>query len=327
MNKPLPFPNLLKRTLRDAFRICRDLYKILIPVIFLVKVLQELDLIPYLARPLSPLMGWVGLPGEMGLVWATALLNTLYSSLVVFLTLVRDNPLTVSQMTVLCTLMLIAHSIPVELKIAQKTGTRMLFQAVCRLGCALLLGGILHRIYTGLNVLQQPLILPFQLNEGVFAAKTSLLSWGLGQIRNLLLIFLIIVGLLLLMEVLERIKLIDLMNRLLRPVLKLLGIGPNASTIAIFGITLGIVIGGGLIIHEAKTGHIPKQDVFYALTLMGLSHSLIEDTLVLMVAGAHLSGILWARVVFSMILVGLIVKGSRRLPASFCDRFLWGDPK
>ena len=327
MKKRFHTSNPLFQVFRDAFRICLDLFKILIPVIVLVKILQEMDLIQYLAYPLGPVMNWVGLPKEMGLVWATAILNSVYSAIVVLLALAKDSPLTTAQATIISTMILIAHSLPVELKIAQKSGARTLFQAVSRLGSALLLGWLLNTVYTHMNQLQQPVTILFKSSHETTPGKESLLSWAAGEAQNLLFIFLVVFGLLLLMHLLEKIRLIDLMNKILRPVLKFMGIGPKASTIAIVGIILGIVFGGGLILHEAKSGRIPKQDVFFAFTLMGLSHSLIEDTLLMMMLGADLSGILWARMAFTVVLVALIVKASRLLPGPFCDRYFWGTPK
>jgi hypothetical protein len=72
---------------------------------------------------------------------------------------------------------------------------------------------------------------------------------------------------------------------------------------------------------------VHKKDVFYSMTLMGLSHALIEDTLLMIMVGGHLSGILWARLAFSLLAVTLLVKISARLPGAFCDRFLWGPPR
>ena len=66
-------------TFKDATRISLDLFKIMVPVVIAVKILQELNLIGYLAAPLAPIMKLVGLPGEMGLVWATAPVNNIYS--------------------------------------------------------------------------------------------------------------------------------------------------------------------------------------------------------------------------------------------------------
>ncbi len=303
------------------------LFKVMIPVLIVVKALKELGLIRYLAVPLEPVMAWVGLPAEMGLVWATAMLNNIYSSMVVLLTLVDDAPLTTAQATVLGTMILVAHSLPIELKIAQKSGPRLLFQGVIRIGAALLIGWILHLIYTGFALYQGPAEILLDPEAGASAGGETLPAWAVDQMKKLASIFGIIVGLLLLMRILERFRITEIMDWILRPVLRLMGIGPKASTIAIIGVTLGISYGGGLIIQEARSGRIDKRDVFYALTLMGLAHSLFEDTMLMVMVGGHLSGLLLARTILAVVAVFLMVRLTARLPARFCDRWLWGEPR
>ncbi|HBF42081.1 MAG TPA: hypothetical protein DDW42_00335 [Desulfobacteraceae bacterium] len=327
MNGKKSLVNALRQVLRDPLRVSFDLFKIMVPVIIVVKILQEFDLIRYLAIPLGPVMKFVGLPAEMGFVWATAMVNNIYGSIIVLLSLVKDTPITTAQATVLCTMILVAHTLPIELKIAQKSGPHMMFQAISRLGSALFLGWLLYIIYSHFGLLQEPAKIILTPDTKGPIQNDSLLSWVTGEAQKLFFIFLIILGLFLLMRVLEKLKIVDVMNRVLRPVLKVMGIGPKASTITIIGNTLGISYGGGLIIHEARSGHIDKKDVFYSLTLMGLSHSLFEDTLLMVMIGGHLSGVLWARVAFSFFAVTLLVKVSSRLPQAMCDRFLWGDPK
>lgn len=327
MNKPKPFSDKLISLFRDALKVSFDLFKIMIPVIIVVKILQDLDMIRYMAMPLAPVMKVVGLPGEMGLVWATAMVSNIYSSIIVLLSLVEDMPITTAQVTVLCTMILVAHALPIELKIAQKSGPRLMFQAVSRLGSAFVLGWLLHVVYSCFDLLQQPAKILLKPKAEDAVHNESLSAWAAGEAQKLFYIFLIILGLFLLMRVLGKLKIVDVMNRILRPVLKLIGIGPKASTITIIGNTLGISYGGGLIIHEARSGHIDKKDVFYSLTLMGLSHGLFEDTLLMVMVGGHLSGVLWARVAYSFLVVTLLVKVSTRLPQTFCDKFLWGEPR
>jgi len=317
----------LFRLFRDALKVSLDLFKIMVPVIIVVKILKELDLITYLAMPLGPVMKAVGLPAEMGLVWATAMLNNLYGAIAVLVSLVRDAPLTTAQATVLCTMMLVAHSLPVELKIAQTSGPRLIFQALMRLCSALLIGWLLHLFYSFSRLLQDPVNILFMAGAGGITPRETLHSWAAGQALNLFYIFLIVLGLFLLMRLLDKLRIIEVMNRVLRPLLKLLGIGTKASAITVIGLTMGISYGGGLIIHEARSGHIHKKDVFYSLTLMGLSHSLVEDTLLMVMAGGHLSGLLWIRLCFSLAVVMLLVRISSRLPQTFCDKYLWGNPR
>lgn len=327
MNQRTSFSSALLNLSRDALKVSFELFKIMVPVLIVVKVLQELDLIKYLAVPLGPVMELVGLPGEMGLVWATAMLNNLYSAMIVLISLVKDNPITTAQATVLCTMMLVAHTLPVELKIAQKSGPRMMFQAFSRLASAFLLGWLLHEVYSFFGLLQRPASIFFEAPPETASHNEALLPWVVGQAKNLFFIFLIILGLFLLTRILHKLQIINMMNRILQPILKLMGIGPKASVISVIGITMGLSYGGGLIIHEAKSGQIDKKDVFYSLTLMGLSHSLIEDTTLMVAVGGHLSGVLLARMLFSFIALSILVKLSNRLRQGFCDRFLWGEPR
>ncbi len=322
-----PSKDFLVKLSRDWAGTCLTLFRVMIPVIIIVKALKELNLIRYLTFFLDPVMELIGLPGEMGIVWATAMVDTIYGSIIVLLSLNGGTMLTTAQVTILATVVLVAHSLPVELKIAQKSGPKLPFQAICRLGCAFFIGWFLNRFYSYFDLLQNPSVNLLKREIASISEKESTLEWALGQARTLIYISIVIFALLGFMRILQKIKVIDMVNRLLRPILRIIGIGPKASTITIFGLSLGITYGGGLIIHEARNGHVKKEDVFFSLTLMGISHSLIEDTLLMVMIGGDLSGILWARLIFSLVFVSILVRTAARLPRSFCERYFWGDPR
>jgi spore maturation protein SpmB len=309
-----------KQAWSEAFQVSCRLFKIMIPILIGVKILQESGLIVYLAKPLNPVMQLMGLPGETGLIWATAMVNNLYSGMIVFLTLADSMQLTVAQVTVLSTAMLVAHALPIEVKIAQSAGTRFVFQALSRIGGGFVLGWLLHQLYSLTGWLQGPNVIFWQ---GEVPTHPNLWSWALNQATNLGLIFLIILALVLLMRIMHRLRIVDALIWLLRPVLHFLGIGREAATLTIIGMVMGLTYGGGLIIQESKSGQVAPQDVFSSLTLMGLTHSLIEDTLLLSLLGAHMSGILWGRLVFSLLAVALLVRLLPLLPQKVVHRFLF----
>ena len=296
-------------------RISLELYKIMIPIIIAVKILQDLGLIAWLALPLAPVMQLVGLPGEMGLVWATALINNIYGSMIVFVSLAGQHDLSVAQVTVLGVMILIAHGLPVELQIVRKSGPKMGFQAFLRIGGALLLGWMLSRIYAWGGWLQEPNIVLWQPEP----QSDDLLAWGLGQLSNLAMIYVIITALSAIMRVFTLIGLTGLCVRLLAPVLRVLGIGSEAGTLTIVGMVMGLAYGGGMIMHEAHSGKVGPKDIFSSLSLMGLSHSVFEDTLLMIVIGGHISGLLWARIIFTLVVVALLV----RLVAWLGDEFFY----
>ena len=303
--------------LRQATKTSLTLFRIIVPIAIGMRLLELLGAIDLLGRLLTPAMALVGLPGSMGLVWATAMLTNIYGGMVVFAGLAPDAGLSVAQVTVLATMLLIAHAIPVEASIARHAGTSFRAMAALRVGGALAAGALLHLGYTITGTLQQP-------NQALWNApprNPGWLGWAAGEARTLVYIFLILFALLVVMRLLEHFGIIAALARLLRPLLTLLGISERAAPLAIIGMTLGLTYGGGLIIQEARAGQLSRHDVFCALALLGICHSFIEDTLLMLVIGGHLSGTLFFRTFFALLLTWLIARLLPRLPAAVAERW------
>ncbi|UIJ38001.1 hypothetical protein LWC08_00050 [Desulfobaculum bizertense] len=298
------------KTFRDATEASIELFKVMVPIIIIVKLLQEFDLIQYLAIPLGPLMQLVGLPASMGLVWATGLLVNNYSGLVVYISLAPAAMLNVGQVTVLATMLLIAHALPVECKVAQKCGPSLWFQVLFRCAVALLAGVILHLIYSNFGLLTEPAQVLW--NPGTPPA--TLIEWGIDQLKTLVSIYGIIVALMFMMKLLNKLRITEAINFVLRPILTFMGIGPQAATLTVVGLTLGLSYGSGLIMHEIREGAVPQRDIFSAMTLMGVAHSLIEDPLLMVLIGADFSGIMWGRLIVSLGVMALLVKLVKTMP-------------
>lgn len=307
MSSAPQWPGHLRRAglalLKDSHRTSLELFKIMVPVIIVVKLLKELGVISWLALPLEPFMEFMGLPAQTGLVWATALVMNLYSAIAVYAALLPDmQPLSAAQITVLATVMLIAHNLPVELRIAQRCGLSLWTQAALRVGGALACGFLLHLFLTSFGLLQHESAMLFTPDND----QQGLLPWIMGQARNLAAIYVIILALMAMVRLLQHFRVTDLLGYLLKPLLRLMGIGQEAATITVLGLVLGIAYGGGLIIHEVRSGKVPRKDVFASMSLMGLSHALIEDTLLMALVGAHALGTLWFRALFSLLVVALL---------------------
>ncbi len=298
-----------REVLSDSWKVIITLFRIMIPAILVVKVLTELGADQLLGQVFAPVMGWMGLPPEAGLIWASALLTNIYTGIVIFFSTAGTDGWTLAQVTIMGSLLLSAHNLPVELRVAQRAGCRLLPQLLLRVGGALLLGIILHHSYQLTGSLQAVEPVAWSLS----AEQDDWLSWGLSQLEMLAWTALVIVLLLAALRILRLIGVERLLEILLRPLLKLIGIAPSALSITLIGMTLGLAYGGGLLIREAERGDIAPADIFCSISLLGLCHSLIEDTLLVMLIGADLSGILWARIIFSLLMIGLISRMMHRL--------------
>jgi hypothetical protein len=302
----------------SALRTSLVLFKIIIPISIATRFLQQWGVVDQFGILLGPVMELVGLPGQMGLVWATAMVTNIYGGMVVFATVAPGLDLTVAQVTVLSTMILVAHGLPVELRIAQKAGTRFRASVLIRVFGALLLGWLLHVSYQLSDTLQHT-------NQALWSPPVidpTWSAWLLAELRNMLIIFLIILTLMAVLQIMKKIGITSLMTRLLEPLLKLLGMSREAAPVTIVGMTLGLSYGGGLIIQEAQSGRLSKRDLFASVTLMGLCHSIFEDTLLMMVLGAHVSGIFWGRLLFSLVAIFLLVRLINKLPEHLFERYL-----
>jgi spore maturation protein SpmB len=270
--------------------------------------LQATGLIVYVGEGLAPLMKLMGLPGEMGLVWASAMIGNIYAGMVAYFSIASQ--LTVAQITTLSTVILVAHSLPIELGVTKKAGAKIITLFLVRFGFGFIAGIILFQIYKLFGTLNY---YPEMVNQIVIVQKdSSFWVWVLSELKNYFIIFLLITVLIILLDLLKKIGVIELVNKALYPVLKILGIGKEVIPITVFGMTLGLAYGGGLIINEVEKNDLKKRDVFYALLLMSLCHSLIEDSLLMISIGAHYSGVFIFRTLFALILTYLFVQITKR---------------
>jgi spore maturation protein SpmB len=236
------------------------------------------------------------------------MLSSLYGAMMVFAALAPGLHLSIAQTTTLCSLMLIAHSLPLELSISRKAGAGFAVMGVFRLTGALVFGFILNSIAAFLHIWQEPASLLFKGRQ----RSLTLAQWGVEQIGNLLLLVGVIFCIIVIMRLLRAAGVLALLERFLAPVLPFLGMSRQAAPLTVVGMVMGISYGGALIIREATSGRLERMEIFNSLALMGLSHSLVEDTLLMLAMGSSLLGILWGRLLFSCIAIFFLVRVMKR---------------
>ena len=285
------------KLLKESAGISLKLLKIMLPISILVKAAGHLGIIGVVAKGISPLMGLMGLSGELGIVWATAMVTNIYGGLLVLFTMSQNNIFTVAEITIVASLILFAHSLPVELKVISETGAKTSKILAIRVLCAIISGAFLNFIFKVFNMYQETAVFRFTVKQ----AKPGLINWISGEVRKYLTIFMIIFILLAVMELLKKVGVIEWINRKFSPVMSFMGIDPGLSLTCIVGLTMGISYGSGLIIKETREGNYSPRDLFLVAVFMSLCHALIEDTLLMVPIGAKMIGIFWSRIVFAVI--------------------------
>jgi hypothetical protein len=220
-----------------------------------------------------------------------------------------SEPMTIAQMTVLLTMILIAHTFPIELGIAGKTGIRIVVMFVIRFGLAIVAGIFLSRIYLFFHILQSPA----QITPFFITTETTWLAWGLNELKNYGIIIAVIFTLVVFIHLLHVTGILKIVDKSMQPVLKGLGISSSMLPLTVVGLTLGIAYGGGLLVEEGRRKGLDPKAVFYSMTLMGLFHSIFEDTLLMLSMGGHWSGVIVFRTLFAFVLICLLVRCTRNI--------------
>ncbi|SBV98423.1 putative Membrane protein [uncultured delta proteobacterium] len=290
---------------RDGAGICLGLYRVMLPLIVILKIMGEFDLIRYLALPLAPVMTLMGLPEDLGIAWAVSMAINLYSGLIVLASMIPSmDALSVAQTSTFSLIVLYAHSLPVECRIAQQCGLSLVFQLAFRVGAAILAGVALHLFFSRTGIFAEPALILF---PGDSAAPT-LSQWAWSQVINLVCIYCIITVLLLAQKAIDHYNIVRWLELPLLPLVKMVGVSRKAASTILVGMSMGLIYGSGLIIQAARDGRLSRRDIFGAISLMGLAHAIIEDTFLLMVIGAHWTVVLAARLVIATALTAAVMR-------------------
>jgi len=289
----------LANIVHESSKIFWVLFKVILPVVIIIRALELFGAIPYLAKFLEPLTSFIGIDGSLGLVWMAAILVNIYAGMAAFASLQSIFDYTVAETTILGLIILIAHSLPIEVAIARKSRVSGLFNLLFRFINAVIAGKILNYIFIKFDLFNEKNQSILEIPEKI----TSNLDWLILQSKNFFIIFLIIFLIISTINILKFIGLWQFIINILRIPLSYLGMSEKVANIILIGLTLGISFGGGFLIEESKKNNISKKDILLSLSFLSLCHSIIEDTILILLLGSHISGILFFRVFYTIIII------------------------
>lgn len=255
--------------------------------------------IPYLAKFLDPLTGFIGIDGSLGIVWMAAILVNIYAGMAAFASLQAIFDYSVAETTILGLIILIAHSLPIEVAIARQSRVSAVFNLLFRFINAVIAGKILNIIFVKYDLFSENNISLLKIPN----TTVSNLDWAILQFQNFFIIFIIIFSIITTINFLKYLGIWQIIINILRVPLSFLGMSDKVANIILIGLTLGISFGGGFLIEESKKNNISKKDILLSLSFLSLCHSIIEDTILILLLGSHISGILFFRFIYTVIVI------------------------
>ena len=303
----------LKSLTQRSLTTFAELTRIMLPVMAVVRLGEEFGLSATLGHLLGPVMGLVGLPPEAGVVWAVALLTGLYGGISAYVALLPQLSLTAAEHSVLCAMLLMAHAIPVEQAIVRRAGASFAITSLLRIGGALVYGAAVAWICDVTGALSAPVDLAWLSPS---SQDPGWLSWIVATTRSLASMLGVIVVVFIVLDVLEILGVMRWLAGMLEPLLKGIGLDPRLAPLTAIGLILGLSYGGGLIIQSTKDHRSSPRARFLALACLSLSHSLIEDTALMLALGADIWIVLVGRIVFTLAVVATLARILYRMPQS-----------
>jgi hypothetical protein len=286
-----------KSAIPGALRTVWWMVRLTVMVSFGVEVLRYFGILNWMSESLSPLFGFVGLPGEAALAFISGYFVNVYAAVAVIDTLNLDGRM----ITILAVMVLCAHNMIIESPVQQKCGSSLVRVFVVRTLGALALGFCLHLLLPdspGAGKIHTTLVLPDALPLAEVLKK-----WAISTILLIIKMITLIMSLSVLQRLLAEFGVIKLLSKLFRPLLVVFGLPARTSFLWIVANVLGLAYGAAIMIEETERGKISRRDADLLNHHIGVSHSNLEDVLLLYSAGAFFWWMLLSRWGLSIVLV------------------------
>jgi spore maturation protein SpmB len=190
----------------------------------------------------------------------------------------------------------------IETIIQNKTGSSGIKMVFIRLFSSIIGALILNYLLPAesLKVITQ------QINENQHAGLWMVITdWGIKMFFLSLKVILFISGLMVLQKILEKSGIIEIISKVMAPVLKIMGLPIRTSFLWIVANVLGLAYGSAIMIDELEKGNISKEENNILNHHVAVSHSLLEDTLLFMTIGVSAFWITVPRVLMAIAIVWL----------------------
>lgn len=255
------------------------LLKILIPVSLATAMLDYSGWIHHLDFILKPVMASLSLPPSAALPILIGMTAGVYSSLAAMAVL----PLSGDHMTIITVFILIAHNLPQEGIIQARSGINFMKTTLVRIvaalaACAAVAGYL--QAEAGSAAASAAVALREWPTFGAF-----LQDWLVGMLQLGAKVFIIVIGVMTLIELMKEFNLIDVLVRFFAPLLRMMGLHQRAGVLWLTGALFGLAYGGAVIVQESGKLRLGPEEVEKLQLSIGINHSMIEDPLLFLPLG------------------------------------------
>ncbi|MFC1873677.1 nucleoside recognition domain-containing protein [Chloroflexota bacterium] len=275
----IQFKKVLLRGLKRGWNSFIWIGKIVVPVSFLVTLLQWTGWLNHLDFLLNPLMKSINLPPEAALPIISGMLVNLYAGIAAMTAL----PFTLDQMTLIAVFTLICHNLIAEGIVQHKSGISIVKATLFRVVAATFVVIIVSQF---LGDTSQSATVPGAVTAGALLPEV-LKDWGMDTVFLLLKILGILMGIMVLLEFSESLRWTEYSLKLFRPLMRILRLSESSALSWVTGATFGLMYGGAVIVDEARKGGLTREELERLHISMGINHAMVEDPALFLVLGLN----------------------------------------
>jgi len=289
--------------LRNALKTALWIIRIIIPVSFVVTLLDFYGVIEWISAYTAPLFQLIGLQGNAAIVYFSSLFLPLYAPIAIIATL----PLTLREITILALMCLITHNLPIECAVQRRSGTPFWQTLVIRITFSIL-GGILLNLILPESLALSPYFRGTSeaeevLNSQLSTLNSQLLNWLTSTLSLCIKIILIITALMYGQFLLKHYGIINKIARPLAPFMRLCGLQPDSAFLWLVAQIVGLTYGAGIMAQEIEESEADREELHRINLHICVNHSLIEDTAIFCMLGVAWYFLVIPRLIFAIIIV------------------------
>ena len=273
--------------------------KIIVPMSLLTAILDWSGILHHLDFLLKPLMGLLSLPPNAALPLIIGMLSSVYGGIAAMAVL----PFSTAQMTLMAVFILMCHALIQEGIIQGTSGIHPLKATLVRFVAAV---ATILAIAPWVGSTTEMPAAAGAISTAQPAFLEMLRHWAWTTLMLSVKIFFIIMALLTLLECLKSFDLVHPLVRSLRPFLRLMGLDEKVGFLWMTAVIFGLSYGGAIIVEEAKSGHLSRDELEILHLSIGMNHSMVEDPPLFLPMGVHPLWIYLPRLVMAIVTVRLL---------------------
>jgi spore maturation protein SpmB len=273
--------------------------KIILPISLFTAILDWSGLLHHLDFLLKPLMGLLSLPPAAALPLIIGMLSSVYGGIAAMAVL----PFSTAQMTLMAVFILMSHGLIQEGIIQGNSGIHPLKATLVRIGAATVTV-LLMAPWVGSSTIMPVSVGGLPTDPPAFMEMIR--HWAWTTFRLTAKILFIIMALLTFLELLKAFGWIHPLVRALGPFLRIMGLDEKVGFLWMTAVVFGLSYGGAIIVEEAKSGHLSKDELEILHLSIGMNHSMVEDPPLFLPMGIHPFWIYVPRLVMAIVTVRLL---------------------